>query len=299
MAIDTIRHLKYVLAVAEHGSMRQVAQALGVKESTVSRKIAAIEQHLDIQLFNRFTSGVQLTEEGSEWLDAVRGHYDGLEEILTQTANRKKDADKLRIGLSSPVGREFLIRLIERFQNTHPEIEVTFRDASCSKHAAAIRHRHLDVAFMCGCCPAKACKSETIWQERLSALLPADHALAENSELTWNDLAGERLLVPMGTEGPLLDACFLARLGSGPHPPIIERCNASQATVIVKVQLGKGFTLTGESFANAVTIEAAIWRPIVGNDGSCPINAVWLESNPKRSVLRFVAIARNMAAEGT
>lgn len=297
MSLDALRLLKYVLAAIEHGSMRRVAQALGVQESTVSRNISAFEQHLDIQLFERHSQGVRLTEEGERWLETTRSHIDGLEDVLLQAAHRNKGIARLRIGLCAPVGQEFLFRLIDRFRNKHPEIDVTIRDGSCHRHATAIRRRYLDIAFMCGCCEVKGCSSETIWEEGISVLLPGDHRLAKHDMLTWEELAGERLLVPIGAEGPQLDPCFLRRITTGSSAPIVEQCHASQATVLVKVRLGKGFALAGTSFARATAIENTVWRPITGRNSSCPVKAVWLESNPKRAVLHVVAIARNMAEE--
>lgn len=297
MTEDSLRHLKYALAVAELTSMRSVARAFGVHESTVSRNICAIEQQLDIQIFQRGHTGVRLTEEGRDWIESVRGHYDGLAEALNGTARRNKENDKLRIGLSAPFGREFLVRFIDRVEKTWPEIDVTIQDGSCRKQANAIRRRELDIAFMCGGYDTRGCHAETIWQEGIAALLPADHPLSGKVALTWGDLADERLLVPQGADGPLLEPCLMHQIVANDRAPIIEQCCACQATVLLKVQIGKGFTITGASFAKGVNIVGTVWRPIVGPGSLGHVQAVWLESNPKRAVLRLLGIARNMAAE--
>ncbi|WP_349365485.1 MAG: LysR substrate-binding domain-containing protein [Nitratireductor rhodophyticola] len=279
--------------------MRKAARALGVQESTVSRHISAIEQVLEIQFFERYNNGVRLTKEGQLWIESVQDHYDGLEEAVIRTARRHKDGEKLRIGLCAPVGLEFLLRLVDRFAATHPDIDVIIRDGSCAKQAAAIRRRHLDISFMCGCAEVRSCRNEPIWEEGLSVLLPSNHRLAMQETLTWQELAGEKLLVPLGPDGPQFDPCFLDQFVRGPNAPVVERCHASQTTVMINVRLGKGFTLAGESLARAAAIDGAVWRPIVGERSRCQVRAVWLDSNPKRAVLRLVGTAQNMAAEGT
>jgi len=93
-----LRYLKYVLKTAELGSMRKTAKALAVQESTVSRNIAAIEQRLDLQVFERHNNGVRLTDEGRDWIASVRDHYDGLEEALSRTAQRNRNGEQLHIG---------------------------------------------------------------------------------------------------------------------------------------------------------------------------------------------------------
>lgn len=292
-----LRYLKYVLKTAELGSMRKTAKALAVQESTVSRNIAAIEQRLDLQVFERHNNGVRLTDEGRDWIASVRDHYDGLEEALSRTAQRNRNGEQLHIGLSAPFGRTFLVHLIDRFERRYPQIEVTLQDGSCRKQANAIRRRHLDIAFMCGGCQMRSCQSETIWEEGMAALLPADHPLAGKDALTWTDFAGERLLVPQGTDGPLLDPCLTQRIVANDRAPGIEQCRACQATVILKVQIGKGFTITGASFASGVIIEGTVWRPIIGPNSTGTIQAVWLDTNPKRAALHLLGIARNMAAK--
>ncbi|SMH27590.1 LysR family transcriptional regulator [Mesorhizobium australicum] len=297
MNVEILRHLRYVRAAIACGSMRRAAQALGVQESTVSRHISAIEQLLEIQFFERHNNGVRLTNEGQLWIESVQDHYNSLEEALLQTARRNTDGEKLRIGLCVPIGLEFLLRLVDRFGATHPDIDVIFRDGSCANQATAIRRRHLDISFMCSCADIRSCRSEPIWEEGLSVLLPSNHRLAIRDTLTWEALAGEKLLVPLGPDGPQFDSSFLEHFVGGSHAPIVEQCHASQATVMIKVRLGKGFTLAGEGLAKAATVEGAVWRTIVGERSRCQLRAVWLDSNPKRAVLRLVATAQNMAAE--
>ncbi len=78
--------------------------------------------------------------------------------------------------------------------------------------------------------------------------------------------------------------------------PTVQICRASEATVILKVQLGQGVTLAGEGFARTVAIDATVWKPIDDPNGVSSIKAVWLESNPKRALLRLVGTARNLVA---
>lgn len=103
--------------------------------------------------------------------------------------------------------------------------------------------------------------------------------------------------MPQGIDGPVLDPWLTERIATGERAPIIEQCQACQATVVLKVQLGRGFTVTGASFAESVKIEGTVWRPIVGPGSTGTISAVWLDTNPKRAALHLLGIARNLAAE--
>ena len=62
------RHLRYFVTAAEHGSFRKAAAALGIQESTVSRRIRDLEDHLGASLFQRHNGGVMLTLAGHRLL---------------------------------------------------------------------------------------------------------------------------------------------------------------------------------------------------------------------------------------
>jgi DNA-binding transcriptional LysR family regulator len=60
--------IRYFLAIARARSVRGAAAALDVNPSTVSRRIAAFEQSLDVRLFDRLPSGYELTPAGEAML---------------------------------------------------------------------------------------------------------------------------------------------------------------------------------------------------------------------------------------
>jgi len=298
MDINALLHLKYVFAAVEYGSMRRVAQAFGVQESSVSRNILSLEQYLDLQLFERGNNGVHLTKAGRAWLNEVRVHYERLEEALARTARRNENLTTLRVGVNLSVGQDFLVQLIRRFEKAHPGVAIVIEDVAHRKYAHAIRRRALDVAFMSGNCRAKSCMSATVWEEGLAVLLPAGHALCKKQAVSWVDLAGEQLLIPAGGNVAQFDPHFWAHIATSTDGLTVRHCNVGQSTIFVEVQLGKGITVATESLAKIMSIDCTAWRPIAGPNSINPVSAIWLESNPKRVVFRLVAMAKHMAVEG-
>ncbi|ESZ32748.1 hypothetical protein X731_31725 [Mesorhizobium sp. L2C054A000] len=283
--------MDHVFAAVDHGSLRQAARVLRVRESCVSRNIVALEQLLDMQLFDRDVHGVRLTEAGRAWVDLVRAHYEGLQDALAGGSRGQQDVKTLRIGLCAQMGRTFVTRLIDRFGRLHPDVCVEIEDVPLEQCLAAIRRRRLDIVFTHGLENAAPCRSEIFAHERLFVLLPCYHPLAEKPAVRWADLADTCLLVSgESSRDPQLLEHIAANGG-----PAIQICRASEATVILKVQLGQGVTLAGEGFARTVAIDATVWKPIRGQSSISWIKAVWLESNPKRALLRLVGTARNMA----
>ncbi|WP_352605054.1 LysR family transcriptional regulator [Mesorhizobium sp. M0047] len=289
---NTLRRLDHVFAAVDHGSLRQAARVLRVRESCVSRNIVALEQLLDMQLFDRDVHGVRLTEAGRAWVDLVRAHYEGLQDALAAGSRGHQDAKTIRIGLCAQMGRTFVARLIDRFGHLHPDVCVVIEDVPLEQCLAAIRRRRLDIVFTHGLENAALCRSEIFAYERLFVLLPCYHPLAERAAVTWADLADTCLLVSGESSRDLRLLEHIAANGG----PTVQICRASEATVILKVQLGQGVALAGEGFARTVAIDATVWKPISGQSSVSSIKAVWLESNPKRALLRLVGTARNMVA---
>lgn len=62
-AVD-LAHLRYAVAAADHGSFRQAAEALLVRQSTLSRCIRQLEHSVRMIVFGRSSGGVEATPAG-------------------------------------------------------------------------------------------------------------------------------------------------------------------------------------------------------------------------------------------
>ena len=68
----TIQQLKYVIAIAECGSISMAAQRMFVAQSSVSKSVAELEKEMGIAIFNRNNKGVYLSEDGTKFLSYAR-----------------------------------------------------------------------------------------------------------------------------------------------------------------------------------------------------------------------------------
>lgn len=73
--------LRFVLAVADEGSLARAARALGVNHTTVLRRIATFEDQLGVRLFERLASGYVATSAGEELAAGARGMRDRVHEL--------------------------------------------------------------------------------------------------------------------------------------------------------------------------------------------------------------------------
>lgn len=68
----TLQQLRYLIAIAEYGSINAAAQNLYASQSNLSTAIKELEQELGITIFTRSNRGVTLTNDGTELLGYAR-----------------------------------------------------------------------------------------------------------------------------------------------------------------------------------------------------------------------------------
>ncbi|WP_227503116.1 LysR family transcriptional regulator [Moraxella bovoculi] len=70
--------LHLFVAIVQTGSLSKASERTGVPIATISRQIAELEKHLQIQLFDRQKSGVKPTMAGQKLYDEVHLSIDNL-----------------------------------------------------------------------------------------------------------------------------------------------------------------------------------------------------------------------------
>lgn len=93
-------------AAAEEGHITRAAQVLGVPQSSLSRRLKAVEQVLGVQLFQPAGRGVSLTAQGRELHDRTRDLLRALDDAVTTVrSNADPDGGVVRFGFPSRWGR--------------------------------------------------------------------------------------------------------------------------------------------------------------------------------------------------
>ena len=89
----TLHQLKYVIEVAKSGSMNEAAKKLFITQPSLSGSIRELEEEAGIQLFTRTSRGIQITQEGSEFLGYARQvmeQYELMEDRYIYKREQKK-----------------------------------------------------------------------------------------------------------------------------------------------------------------------------------------------------------------
>lgn len=137
--------LRYVLAIAEGGSLTTAASALGVRHSTVLRRLDALEARLGARLFERHRQGYAPTQAG-EWMAAqAREMRAGVDEVQRRILGRDLHlSGPLRLSTAFIATLYLLPEPLAAFRRAHPGIEV---EISESPDLVDLSRRSADVAL--------------------------------------------------------------------------------------------------------------------------------------------------------
>jgi DNA-binding transcriptional LysR family regulator len=289
-----LRHIRYVVAAADHGSFRRAAAALGIQESAVSRRIRDLEGRLGTTFFIRSPGGVKLTHAGKQFVQRGRKALSeiGMAKAEVSAIGRGDDGH-LKIGIFSSLASGFLSELVQAFGERHAAVQLTFIDGNPAEHLAAIRQHQLDVAFITGAGSWPGYASQHLWSERVFAVLPTHHPRAGDLKVNFEDLAHEPFMVSEAAPGEEIHDYLVQRLASlGRHPDIHQHL-VGRDNLMQLVALGRGLTVTSEATTGAL-FPGVVFRPI--EDEVLPFCGVWSASNDNPALAVLLDLARSMTS---
>lgn len=120
--------LRLFVLVAQTASFTTAATRLGVKRSSVSRGVAALERSLGVQLFSRTTRRVALTTAGADLFAKVGPRLASLEEALGSVPEREElPSGELRLTAPNDLGETFLPVILAGFCERYPAVRLDVR----------------------------------------------------------------------------------------------------------------------------------------------------------------------------
>lgn len=283
------------LAVAEYLNFRHAANALGVSLSSVSARVKTLEQDLGVLLFERHARGVRLTEAGRQFVEHVAAGVDQLDHaVKTAGMAASGDCGRLRIGVHGLIAGSFLDNLLAGYRKEHPCIAVEMIEATARDAVMLLRAGRIDVAFVVGAFDLPDCHSRPIWREPLVVALSASHRLAEQSGVTWADLASEQFLVRHGGTGPQVHDHIVLRLSGRWPQPAIQRFEVERGTLLSMVAQGFGITLLGAA-SGLFPTAGVVLLPITDEAEPVVFSAVWSPHNHSAALQNLFRLAGDMS----
>ncbi|MBS6741138.1 MAG: LysR family transcriptional regulator [Enterobacteriaceae bacterium] len=144
----TSEEMMIFVAVVESGSFSRAAERLGQANSAISRAIKKLESKLGVNLLNRTTRQLSLTEEGERYFRRIQGVLQEMAAAETEVMEAKlSPRGVLRIDAATPVMLHFVMPMIKPFRERYPEITLSLVS---SETFINLIERKVDVAIRVG-----------------------------------------------------------------------------------------------------------------------------------------------------
>ncbi len=203
-------NLRLFLTIAEKGSLAAAARETGLSSTTVSERLAALEAHYDVILFNRTTRSISLTEEGRTLVDGARSVLSEVSDLDTLIRHGAETlSGPIRISAPVDLGRSIISQAISTFTEENPAVSA---ELSLSDGYVDLVGQGFDLAVRFGNVTDSTLRVRSLGQfQRLICAAPSyleRHGIPQ----TPNDLRNHNCLVMRF--GETLDNIW--EFGSGP-----------------------------------------------------------------------------------
>ncbi len=238
-----LHNLRAFRAIAETGSFSAAALRLHLSQPAISKRIALLETHLGVALFDRVGRRVLLTEAGS----ALLPHAASVELSFAAAEQAVRDLDgevsgRLQLGTSHHIGLHRLPPILSAYKRAHPrvQLDIQFIDSEQAYAALAAGNIELAIATLAPRDEPQLA-SYPLWQDPLDFMVATDHPLASSSRITLKQLSTFAAVLP-GFEtftGQLVSRCFNQ---AGLQPQVSMSTNYPE-TLRMMAAVGLGWTV--------------------------------------------------------
>lgn len=298
MSLD-VRQLRAFVTVAECGSFTRAAASLNLSQPALTVQIRKLEQALGVRLFDRNTRVVALTRNGAELLPTLGRLLRDLDGVLAETrqlATMQRGVVRLAVLPSFASG--VLPEVIARFRGHHPGIDFTIRDVIASGVAALVASGEADLGLTGGVVAHPDLEALLRGVDRMHAVYPEAHPLAQHRRIGIADLATYPLILMDAATSvrQVVDAAFAA----AGITPLVGAEVTYMSSAVGMVRAGLGIAILPGS-AMEVRAERSLRSQRIEGDGFArPVAVVKRRGRtlPPASERFLAELGRVLAAEG-
>lgn len=204
--------LRCLEASARLGSLTAAAKSLGVSQPAVTVQIGSLETRLGTRLLDRRSRGVVPTQAGEAVLIRARKILDEIG-LLEGQLEAGPLRGQLMLGSTDVVVLHRLPRLLRRFQERHPGVDLVLKIEGSLDLSDAVRAREIELALVTLPLPDPPGPVRPLYRDRLCFVASPKHPLADGRRVSLKRLAASPLLAHKtgSVTRSLIEGFFTAR----------------------------------------------------------------------------------------
>jgi DNA-binding transcriptional LysR family regulator len=194
--------LTYFAEVARTGSIRLAAQKFNLAPSAISRQIAQLEREMGLSLFERSSRGMACTPSGQilkRFIAETELRLEHLRAEIDDLTALKRG--KVRLSVVEAASGDFLAQLVTEFAAVAPGIEFHVRVCGTHQIADDIAKEQADIGIAFNVLSRDDLLLRGRIPQPLQVICRAGHELASRASLSFGELAGFRMALPVRSFG--------------------------------------------------------------------------------------------------
>ncbi len=191
-----LRDLKSFMEVANHKSFTNAAAHSYLTQSSLSKAIKKLENELGVDLFDRSTRHLFLTDAGKVVYQQSQKAFAALTEMnLLLDDLRNVTTGEIKIGIPPLIGTLIFPKIANEFYKHYPNVSLQLVEQGAKVIGRLVEESQLDVGIVVLPVNEEKLNISPFIQDEFALFLHKDHKLAKRTSITLNELKDEKFII--------------------------------------------------------------------------------------------------------
>lgn len=287
-----IKDMRAFYAIVEEGNISHAAQRLDIAQPALSRQMKRLETSLGVQLFERGSRRIRLTDAGRvlySRVEHILGMVDGTVREITEIGSGI--AGSIQLGTITTSGALLLPELISEFHRRYPQVTYQIWEGEGARILELLDNRVIEIAITRTQVDSKVYESIVLPNEPLVVVMNKDQVIgASDSEVRMEELRDMPIIIPLRWQSLFIANC--RKLGFDPH---ILCVSDSIVQDLLLVKRGMGAAILPVSSRTLLTDGNLHYKKLVSPEMSTHTVIAWLKNRTlSSSSEHFIKLFREM-----
>ncbi|MCH3958252.1 MAG: LysR family transcriptional regulator [Selenomonas sp.] len=270
-----IKDMRAFYAIVEEGNISHAAQRLDIAQPALSRQMKRLETALGVQLFERGSRRIRLTDAGRVMyarVEHILGMVDGTVREITEIGSGV--AGSIRLGTITTSGAMLLPELISEFHSRYPNVTYQIWEAEGARILELLDNRVIEIGITRTQVDSKVYESIVLPNEPLVLIMNKDHEIgAAPDRVKLEELKGVPIIIPLRWQ-----SVFVANCRKEGFEPNVVCVSDSIVQDLLLTKMGMGMALLPVSSKTLLTDGNLIYKKLVEPEMSTHTVIAWLKN---------------------
>lgn len=270
-----IKDMRAFYAIVEEGNISHAAQRLDIAQPALSRQMKRLETALGVQLFERGSRRIRLTDAGRVMYSRVEhilGMVDGTVREITEIGSGV--AGSIRLGTITTSGAMLLPELISEFHSRYPNVTYQIWEAEGARILELLDNRVIEVGITRTQVDSKVYESIVLPNEPLVLIMNREHEIgAAPDKVLLEELKDVPVIIPLRWQ-----SVFVANCRKQGFEPNVVCVSDSIVQDLLLTKMGMGMALLPVSSKTLLTDGNLIYKKLVEPEMSTHTVIAWLKN---------------------